>query len=66
MADPYRSFDRLVIVHTPQVQRGVRQNAIELPQAVKTYHVDQVIDEEHQDNVEEHVIRIKLQHKSQK
>jgi len=44
--------DRLIVVHTPQVQTDVRQPMIEVPQNVENDPIDQVVDEE-QDNVEQ-------------
>ncbi|CAJ2668438.1 unnamed protein product [Trifolium pratense] len=55
-AESSRSSDRLFVIHTPQVQKGVRQTTIEIPQNVRNDHVGQVIDEEHQENVEQPVI----------
>ena len=45
-AQPFGSSDRLIVIHTPQVQMGVRQPMIEISQAVENDHVDQVVDEE--------------------
>jgi len=55
-AEPSTSSDRLIVIHTPQVQRGARQPVTEIPQTVENDHVDQVINEEHQENVEQPVI----------
>ena len=52
-AQPSSSNDRLIVIHTPQVQTGVRQPMIENPQIIGNNHTDQVIDEEYQDNVEQ-------------
>ena len=54
-AQPSSSSDRLIIIHTPQVQTGVKQPVVEIPQAtnVDPDPVDQVVNEEHQDNVEQ-------------
>jgi hypothetical protein len=46
----------LIVIHTPQVRKGVEQTITEIPQPVENDHVDQVIDEEHQENVEQPVI----------
>ena len=54
--EPSKSSDRLFVIHTPQVQRGVRQPVTEIPQIVENDHVDQVINEEHQENVEQPII----------
>ena len=45
-AQPSDSSDRLIVIHTPQVQTGVRRPIIEVPQAVENDLVDQVVDEE--------------------
>ena len=47
------SSDRSIVIHTPQVQTGVRQPIIQVPQAIENGHVDQVVDEEQKDNVEQ-------------
>ena len=54
-AQPFSSSDRLIVIHTPQVQTGVSQLVVEIPQAtdVDPDPADQVVNEEHQDNVEQ-------------
>jgi len=54
-AQPSSLSDKLVFIHTPQVQKGVRQPMIENPQIIGNNHIDQVIDEEYQDNVEQSI-----------
>jgi len=43
-AHPSSSSNRLVAIHTPQVQTGVRQPMIENPQIIGDNHTNQVID----------------------
>ena len=52
-AQPTGSRDRLVVIHAPQVQVGVRKSIIEVPQVAKDDHVDQAINKEQQVNVEQ-------------
>jgi len=52
-AQPSISSDRLVVIHVPQVQVGVRQPIVEVPLVVEDDHVDQVVNEEQQANVEQ-------------
>jgi len=52
-AKPSGTGNRLVVIPTPQVKMGVRQPVIEVPQAVESDHVDQVVCEEQHDNVEQ-------------
>ena len=42
----------MVVIHAPQVQVGVRQPIVEVPQVIEDNHVDQVVNEE-QVNVEQ-------------
>jgi len=46
-AQPFSSSERLIVIHTPQVQTGVRQPMIENSQIIENNHTDQVIDEEY-------------------
>ena len=48
------SSDKLIVIHTPQVQMGVRQPVIEIPQTVENDPVDQAVDEEQQVPQEDH------------
>ena len=43
---PFSSSDRLIVIHTPQVQQSVRQLVPEIPHTSKIDHVDQVANEE--------------------
>jgi len=51
---PIGSNDRLIVIHTPQVQIGVRQPVIEIPQTIENDPVDQVGNEEQQNLQEDH------------
>lgn len=43
---PSESSNRLIVVHTPQVQPSVRQSNIEIPQSVDQNPIDHVVNEE--------------------
>ena len=43
---PFCSSDRLIVIHTPQVQPSVRQLFSEVPHIADNDHVDQVANEE--------------------
>lgn len=45
-SQPSGSSDRLIVIHAPQVQMGVRRPIIEVSQAVENDPVDQIVDEE--------------------
>jgi len=45
-AQPSGSSEKIVVIHAPQVQAGVRQPIIDVPQFAEYDHVDQTIDEE--------------------
>ncbi|RDX86008.1 hypothetical protein CR513_32717, partial [Mucuna pruriens] len=53
---PFGSSDRMIVIHTPQVQMDVRQLIIEVSQVVENDRVDQVVDEEQQDYVEQQLV----------
>lgn len=54
--EPSWSSKSLIFIHTPQEQKGIRQTTTEIPQVVENDHLDQVVDQEHQDTVEQLVI----------
>ena len=53
-AQPSCSNDRLIFIHTPQVQMSVKQPVIEIPQTVENDPANQVVDEEQQVSQEDH------------
>ena len=50
---PSGSSDRLIVIHTSQVQPNVRQPILEVPHIVDIDHVDQVANEEIPEIVEQ-------------
>ena len=50
---PFSLSDRLIIIHTPQVQPSVRQQVLEIPHIVDIDHVHQVVNEENLEIVEQ-------------
>ena len=52
---PSGSSDRLIVIHTPQVQPSVRQPFPEVPHIIDIDHVDQVSNEEITEIVEQQI-----------